>query len=212
MTTFKLATKNDLHIARKLWHVGTGSLGIFALFYYELSAFDLGKFLVSLGLVGLILDLLRLQIPVINRQLVKVYLPFMRESELTSFTGFPFYAFGTGLSLLLFPIEMALLSCMYLIYCDPLSGLCGNLFGKTKIVGNKTLEGFLGNFFCAFIITYTYSRFLSLSLVDSLTLSFVGASLSSTTELLSGRIDDNFAVPVFSALGLYLFNQVFSFL
>ena len=212
MDTIKLRTKKDLHLLRKLWHTSTGCIGLYFVFRSSLPPQNFGVLLLLIGVVGLSLDWIRLKKPAINKQLLKVYQPFMRQSEVHSVTGLPFYAFGTGLSLILFPFPIALLSCLYLIFCDPVSSIVGNLFGKNKIYKNKTLEGFIGNFISAVFITTGHGLFYGMQTVDLLSWILIGAILSATVELLSGRVDDNFAIPVFSGLGLHIFNQVFSFL
>ena len=133
----------------------------------------------------------------------------MRRSEVASLTGFPFYAFGVGVSLFFFPYPIAILSSLYLIYGDPFSGIIGNLYGKNKIYGNKTLEGFLGNFFLTFFITLFFSSVFEVSFVKAISFSIFGAFCSAITELFSGKIDDNFAIPVFSGMGLFFYDMVF---
>jgi dolichol kinase len=212
MSSIKLRTKKDLHFLRKIWHTSTGCIGLYAVLRSNRPPQDFGLILILIGSLGLVLDWIRLKNPTINKKLLKVYHPFIRQSEVTSVTGLPYYAFGTGLSLILFPFPIALLSCLYLIFCDPISSITGNLFGKNKIYKNKTLEGFLGNFVCAVIITFGHGLFYKMQTVDLLSWVLIGGILSATVELFSGRVDDNFAIPVFSGLGLYFFNQVFNFI
>ncbi len=212
MSITKIKTKKDLHLLRKSWHAGTGCIGLYSIFKTGADPQIFGYILLMIGGLGLSLDFIRLRNPAMNKQLIKVYSPFMRQSEINSVTGLPFYAFGTGLSLLFFPFPIALLSCLYLIFCDPISSLVGNLFGKNKIYKNKTLEGYLGNFISAFLITLVHGSYYKIQEIELLSWALIGATLSATVELLSGRIDDNFAVPVFTGLGLFLFNQVFYFL
>ncbi|SHK42838.1 diacylglycerol/polyprenol kinase family protein [Thermocrinis minervae] len=91
--------------------------------------------------------------------------------------------------------EGAVAGVLVLAVGDAISGLAGQRWGKKKLLG-KSLEGFLAFFLSSFICLLPFY-----GLWQTLVLAFVGA----VTELLSGRIDDNFTVPICVSLTYTLF-------
>ncbi|MEO0294992.1 MAG: phosphatidate cytidylyltransferase, partial [candidate division WOR-3 bacterium] len=97
---------------------------------------------------------------------------------------------------LFFPKKVAIISLLFLSISDNLASIVGKLFGKTKLFKNKTLEGFLAFLIVSFIITLFFQELsIKKKIIISLFASFV--------ELFSGTIDDNFTVPLLTAILLY---------
>jgi len=90
---------------------------------------------------------------------------------------------------------------------DGIAGLIGEKFGKRKycLISPKTLEGslsfFVISFFILFIIIFIQTGFVELSKISFLLLS---ALLLTFIEGLFGRGWDNFFVPIFGGLVIYL--------
>ena len=62
-----LTPKSSLHIARKLWHSGTGALGIAFFQYSNEDSMFLGKLLVIVALVAFVLEWYRLRNDALNK-------------------------------------------------------------------------------------------------------------------------------------------------
>lgn len=198
--------RNEVHLLRKIWHMGTGLLGLFIFFKLEIEARKMAIVLFGLGVTGLITDLLRINIPAFQKKLNGSFRYLMRESERTSITGFPYYAFGTSFSLFFYETKIAVLSVLYLVFADPISSLIGVLYGKDKILPNKSVQGSVAGFIVCYLLTLVYGMAYGAFGLDLLIFSIVGGIIGSLSELLSIKIDDNLVIPVASGAGLTLLN------
>ncbi len=82
---------------------------------------------------------------------------------------------------------------------DALAGICGEYFGKQKIIflaENKSWVGFIAFYLSAFTVSLFYFNNFSL---QGILLSMALALLPAITELFSYRGSDNFSVPLFTA-------------
>lgn len=209
-SSLKLAKRDDLHLARKAWHMCWGVLALSLYEYYGLSQRQFALICIGFSVVAFIFDYTRLYIPSINKLCFKYFGAFMREGEAKKITGIPFYALGMGLSLYFFSEKIALLSILYLIFSDPLSSLCGILFGKVKIIPNKSLEGSFAGFCVCYTLTLLYADHYGVNTDGLILFSLIAGVIGSFSELVSAfKIDDNLTIPVLSGLGLTLCNHFF---
>jgi diacylglycerol kinase (CTP) len=204
-----LAKRSDLHILRKVWHMGVGSLCLF--FYYQSgqSAVAWGWAILAVAVTGFTIDIVRARWMPFNEIVVSLMGPFMRASEKDGFTGMPFYALGVSLALLLFPEKIALLATMFLVFSDPICSFFGIIYGKDKIMPNKSLQGAMAGFFTCYLITLFYGLYYQASGMNLLIFAVVGGVVGAIAEMLSAfNIDDNLTIPVVSGLGLTVLNYV----
>jgi len=205
----QLHKRSDLHLLRKLWHISTGSLGLYAFFKFPESQQLLAIITLVIAALGLGLDLFRKKNKRFNRIFIKAAGPLMRRSEKEGVSGLPFYALGVSIALFLFRPEIATLAVMFLVFSDPLSSFFGILFGKDKILPNKSLQGAIAGFFTCYIITLFYIINNAVLDTNILVFSIVAGVIGSLSELVSAlNIDDNLTIPVLSGLGLTLLNTV----
>ncbi len=202
-----LHKRSDLHILRKVWHISTGSL---ALFLFNGSTWNTSTWAwiaFSLAMVAFIVDFVRVRFHRLNALVIKVMGVFMRRSEREGVTGFPFYALGIALSLFFYERDIAVLSIMFLVFSDPLSSFFGILYGKDKIMPNKSLQGAVAGFFTCYLLTLFYVM-NSTTLGSHILVFAIGAGIiGSASELISAfNIDDNLTIPVISGLGMTLLN------
>lgn len=198
--------RNELHLLRKLWHMGTGLLGLYIFFKLGIPARKMAIILFGIGVFGLCVDLIRINVPALQNKMNIFFRYLMRDSERNSITGFPYYALGTSCSLFFFETKIAILSILYLVFADPISSLIGVLYGKDKILPNKSVQGSVAGFLVCYILTLIYGMAYGASGLDLLIFSIMGGIIGSLSELLSYKIDDNLVIPVASGLGLTLLN------
>lgn len=198
--------RNDLHLVRKAWHIATGLSGLIVYYNSDYSLQSVANFLLIFSLVAFAVEFLRLRNEKMNMVLMSVMRPFMRESEKTSVSGLPFYALGVGLTLTLFPERIAILSVLFLIFADPIASVIGILYGKDKILPNKSLQGTLAAFTVCYLITMVYGMRFSNPNMNLLCFSLLAGVVGSFSELCSRYIDDNLSIPVISGTMLYLIN------
>lgn len=202
-----LHKRSDLHILRKLWHISTGSLGLFLFINSDQSQTFWAMIILSIAIAGFAADFIRNRIPAFNSIVIKMMGPLMRRSEKEGVSGLPFYALGVSLSLFFYSRDIAIVSSMFLVFSDPLSSFFGVLYGKDKIMPNKSLQGAVAGFFTCYLITLFYAMNSSTLGTHLLVFSIVAGVIGSASELISAfNIDDNLTIPVLSGLGLTLLN------
>lgn len=160
----------------------------------------------SIGIIGLIFEVLRLKNTSINKFFLKRAGRFLRETEKNKISGFIYYCFGVSACFFLFKWEIAIQSIFFLILADPIASIIGVMFGKNNLIFGKSLEGSLACFLVCFIIS-AVSGFFYLK-VPWLTFAFLGGLSGTISELLA-ILDDNLTIPLFSG---FLLTQSYSFL
>lgn len=200
--------RSDLHIARKLWHMSTGVLGLLLFFTSDQDSQFWAYGVLLIAILGFLADYFRQKYPLFNRFVIKLMGPLMRKSEREGVSGLPFYALGIALSLMFYQKDLALISIMFLVFSDPISSFFGVLYGKDKILPNKSVQGFVAGFFTCYLVTLFYLLNLGVSSTDMLIFSLLAGLIGAGSELISAfNIDDNLTIPVISGLGLTILNH-----
>jgi diacylglycerol kinase (CTP) len=202
--------RSDLHIIRKLWHMATGLIGLAIYTKAQLTTEAMASGLLIFSACAFLVEFLRIHNEKMNHLIMLVMKPIMRESEKNSVSGMPFYALGVSLSLFFFPEKIAVLSVLFLIFADPIASFCGILYGRDKILPNKSLQGTMAAFSVCYIVTIVYGLIHSSPSMGLLIFSVFAGIIGSISELCSQFVDDNLCIPVISGLGLFLMNQVIS--
>lgn len=205
--------RSDVHLARKIWHT-SGVLLIFIgwiVFPFWLSMALLGV----AWLVFVPADLLRLFNPEMNKKITRWFKPIMRKNEVDKLAGTTYLLTGVVFIGLLFPDSIVGLSLLFLAFADPIASYIGIRYGRDKIFGHKSVQGFMAAFVVCFVLTYGFLFVHKISdyiLIVSLLAGLIGA----LAELIPiAKIDDNFTMPVLSNLGLYFvfnFFNIFQYL
>jgi len=203
-----LHKRSDLHLLRKLWHISTGSVGLF-LFLKSGQDTQLTAFItLAIALAGFIVDIVRARSTRFNGIIIRIMGPLMRRSEKEGMSGLPFYALGVSLSLFFYSKDVAILSIMFLVFSDPLSSFFGVLYGKDKIMPNKSLQGAVAGFFTCYLITLFYTMNNVTLGNHMLVFAVVAGLIGALSELVSAfNIDDNLTIPVLSGLGMTVLNH-----
>jgi len=180
------------HIGRKLYHL-IGGLGLLSA-YYLLGRQRALLFYSILFIVVLLVDGARLVIPAWNRFVFTRFGSFIRRSEERKLTGTPPYVLGIGLSLFLYPTEIATYAVCFLAVGDVAATTIGERYGKTRI-GNKSLEG-TAAFIVAAIGAGAILSFTSVNL--PLLVMILGALVAAGVELMPLPLNDNLVIPIVS--------------
>ncbi len=181
------------HVGRKLFHV-VGGLGLLSIYGI------LGRRTALLAYAGLFLvvltvELARLAIPALNRFVFERFGGFIRAKEAKTLTGIAPYVLGVGLSLCLYRTDIATAAICFLALGDVAATTVGERFGRTKIAGEKSLEGTL-----AFVAVATAIGLLlplaGIHLTPGIILA--GILAAAGVELLPLPVNDNFLIPLVS--------------
>ena len=190
--------KNE--VLRKLIHLFDSIIPL-SLFY--LPRETLIVILAPITFVFIFLDIARHHIKFLG----KLYLTFFSivtrdiEKRQNNVTGASYYLLGCLIVVYFFEdINLIMASLLVMSISDSVAALIGVKYGKTKIYGNKSLEGSFSFFLSTLIILYIFMP--SFSSFEYVTISI----LITLVELFSFyRINDNLTIPVFSAILLKYF-------
>lgn len=209
MTTIEFKKKSDLHLARKIWHI----CGVFTIFcgWVLLPRWLAILSMITVWLVFVSIDLIRQRLPEFNTRLMSAFGPIMRNYEINRLAGTTYLLSGVLLIALVFNSGVVSLSLLFLAFADPIASFVGIKWGKDKIFGHKSVQGFIAAFVVCGLASYlflTSYHVLNYVLVVSLLAGLVGA----LSELIPvGKIDDNFTMPILSSLGLSILFYFFGF-
>lgn len=189
------------YLGRKIYHL-LGGLFLVSVFYI------LGRdkalvFYGALFLFVLIIDLVRLSVPAVNRFMYEHFGSFIRQNEEHKLTGTPTYVLGIGLSFLFYSAEVATAAICFLAFGDVSATTIGERYGKTKI-GPKSLEGT-----AAFITAALGAGFL-LNLVGihlPPAVIITGGIVAAGVELLPLPVNDNLIIPLISGLVMQVLSR-----
>ena len=164
--------RSDLHVARKIWHI-TGVLALF-LGYYVLPLWLSKVLILVLFLLFAGTDILRLRNKNFNLLVTHYLRPIMRQSEIGNLAGTTYLAAGVTILIFLFDPIIVQLSLIFLAFADPIASYFGIRFGREKIWGEKTLQGFLAAFVVCSICSFLFLYLHEYNLWRAVVVSFIG--------------------------------------
>jgi glycerol-3-phosphate acyltransferase PlsY len=191
------------HPGRKFYHL-FGGLGLLSLYYL------LGRqrALICYGLliaVVLAADITRLRMPAFNQYIQTRFSSFIRKNEANKLTGTAPYVLGIGLTLLLYRTEIATAAICFLAFGDVAATAVGERYGRTKISGEKSLEGTVA--FAAIAVTVGFLLPLTgIHLTHGIILA--GAIAAAGVELVPLPVNDNLVIPLVSGGVMELIARV----
>jgi diacylglycerol kinase (CTP) len=207
MESKALAHRSHPHIARRLWHFG-GVMGIFLLDWFFPAAILKIALYVTAALVTL--DLLRLRYSYLNKKLIWLFRPFLREHERDQIAGSTYMLLGITLIVYFLPRPVVLLTLLFFAVADPVAGYIGTRFGRDRLIGPKTLQGSTAAFIACFLLTLIYCISQKLMLDRLIIVAVLSALIGAISEIFPiANLDDNFTFPVLSALSLTLVFHLF---
>lgn len=204
------ATKKEIQILRKLWHVGMMSTVTF-LYAFILSQKTALILIAAVGGPMVLFDFLRLKWKRLNRASVKLWGPLMRKQEFGSLSGMAYFITALFLIVLCFPKPVAILSILCLAIGDPAACIVGIKYGHDILIKGKSLQGAVACFIACSLTNFVILSLYGLSSEYVLFVSVVVGMAATMAEVLSAKtLDDNFIMPITTALTLYPLLKVFS--
>ncbi len=200
--------RTDLHLVRKVWHVA-GVLGL--VIVYNLISRPFALQLISLVTVAFVTcDVLRQFFPKLNQGLLFFFHPFMREHERNQLAGTTYLLLGVLIIMAFFPQAIVTLSLLFLAIADPLASLVGILYGRDKILNQKSFQGTLAAFAACTLISALYFYFQNWMTERFVIVSLLGGGIGAFAELVPFfNIDDNLTFPVISSILLFILFWIF---
>lgn len=158
-----------------------------------------------LGVVGsiaglfLILDLVRLLSGRVNLFFFRKAQFVFKKREEKRFSSITLFLLSTFVTILLFPKSIAIIAILFLVFGDVFAKFFGLEYGRIKIF-DKSFEGSLAHLSICLLVGYLAYPYLGL---PALTI-VVGALAATLAELIPMGINDNFIVPIASAVAMLL--------
>eukprot|EP00184_Porphyridium_aerugineum_P002443 CAMPEP_0184700386 /NCGR_PEP_ID=MMETSP0313-20130426/12870_1 /TAXON_ID=2792 /ORGANISM="Porphyridium aerugineum, Strain SAG 1380-2" /LENGTH=285 /DNA_ID=CAMNT_0027160033 /DNA_START=183 /DNA_END=1040 /DNA_ORIENTATION=- len=153
-----LPTRDSFHLTRKLFHFLTG-FG-FAVAYSNLLTRD--AFIKMFGLMAIlvfVMENLRLRSKAVNKMVSTLFKPFMRQHELSKFSGMAYYLSGCAVAATICSKHAAVIGILLLSLLDPVAAFFGTLLSKyspnmswTKMKHGKSIVGGFAAFVIALIL------------------------------------------------------------
>jgi diacylglycerol kinase (CTP) len=204
------ATRHDLQVGRRLFHLGTGVAiaTAYALFF---SHQQIVQIFATIACIVYIADRVRIAYPeTVARCAPWMNRSFVRAEEQVREAAMTPFAIAVLLTILAVPKLAALVAVYTLAIADPLAAVVGIRFGRRRIADDRTLEGSLAFFGAAMAIAALVLRWGA----DTPGLSIAGASAAigiaaAGCELLPLRIDDNLTIPIFVGFATWVISALF---
>lgn len=208
--TVGLKKRSDIHYARKIWHM-SGVFTMFLAYIYLPPAVSM-TILVLAWCLFVPFDFLRQRNAALNDWAVHAFKPIMRQSEVKKLAGTTFLLTGVLLVDILFPRPVVGLTLLFLAFADPIASYFGILYGKDKIFGHKSIQGFMAAFFVCAALTFAYLLYHNYMMDRLIVVSLLAGLVGAFAELIPvGKLDDNLTLPVMSAIGLSILFYFFGF-
>lgn len=189
---------------RSAFHLGIAVMCILLL-QYALTPTTKWLIPVSLAVSFWCGEVLRHFSPAFNRFMLSLFRLIVHPHESVRLRVNSSTWFGSAVAILgaFFDIRACVAALAVLGVADPAAAIIGRRWGRTKLVGQRSLEGSI-----AFVLTGTLAATLCLSiwhpgpLSNALLIGLAAALPAAVVELFSGRfLDDNLSIPVTAALG-----------
>jgi dolichol kinase len=206
----KLHLRSELHILRRLWHMGAGI--IISVTYWNWVSTNTAITILGVALgIEILGETLRLRVPKFNEKVLKILGPIMRTREVNRMSAIPHYLVATILVIAIFPQPVAILSILYLACGDPIASIAGIQWGhlSIRIAPGKSLVGTLAGVTTCFFITLIFMSNMQVSAPVLIIVSIIGGIVGGMAELIPLEMDDNFTIPVISGFLMWMTFLIF---
>ncbi|MBS1969931.1 MAG: hypothetical protein JSU04_06465 [Bdellovibrionales bacterium] len=208
LNQLELKKRSDIHWARKIWHMA-GVFGMFAVYVLapEMVSYSI---LAIATLLFLPIDFLRHRYPALNDWMVHAFKPIMRTHEIHRIAGTTYLLSGVCVIVALFPRPVVALTLLFLAFADPIASFVGIKYGKDKVFGHKSIQGFMAAFGVCALLTAIFLSYFNIMIDRVIVVSLLAGLIGALAELIPiGKMDDNFTLPVLSGFGLYILFYLF---
>jgi dolichol kinase len=194
---------------RSIFHVASGGLSL-ALLRLVPGRGSLIAIAATFVVVAWTLEAIRRQSPAANDLLMKILSPIAHPRERYHVNSSTWYCTALLILAAFFPLRAAEIGVVVLGLADPAAGFIGRRFGRTRLRKGRSLEGTL-----TFVVAGTVGALASLAVFyampwsSRIILAIAGAVAGAIAELVSTRLDDNFTIPLTTALAVTATQLIF---
>jgi dolichol kinase len=160
--------------------------------------------LISITIAALIVEIVRLRSPRVNRRFVIVFRALLRETEVSTLTGSTYLFIASSIVFVLCDKSIAAVALAFVVVGDPVAGMVGQRWGRLGAgsgkrsgygVGDKSLEGSIACFAACLLVGVVLAAVTHVALW----LVVLGAISATVMELLSLPVNDNLSAPLVAA-------------
>lgn len=186
---------------RKIIHLGSVLIPISYLWYVK-EQNTMILIMICLFTISMIIDLLRIKLSILNNFFKYFFSKMLREGETNGqITGASWLLLGSLLTIMFFPIYIAVPALIYLTIGDSFAALVGKAFPYGK-VGTKSITGSLTGIIFSSIVALGLNEVLPFGVI------ILGSIVAMIIELMPHRtLNDNLTIPIFSAFSIQIFFQ-----
>jgi dolichol kinase len=200
------ATRHDLQLGRRLFHLGNGvaTATAYALLF---SHQQIVRIFGTIACVVYIVDRIRLAYPdVLAGRAPWINRLFLRAEEQVREAAMTPFAIAVLLTILTVPKLAALIAIYTLGIADPLAAVVGIRFGRHRITHNRTVEGSLAFFATTMFVAVAVLHWGTTAAPPAIAgvAACVGL-VALACELLPLRVDDNLTIPIVVGFAAWCF-------
>ena len=131
-----------------------------------------------------------------------------RESTDITYMGAILFFLAIGISLVIFPLNIGILSVIVLSVGDSFSTLIGVHWGrhKTSVNPKKSWEGTIAGLVASFIVCLIYLSYINGSITVNFIIAIIAASVGMFMEVMPFKINDNLLMPFSVGIVLWSLN------
>jgi dolichol kinase len=204
------ATRHDLQVGRRLFHLANGvSIATaYALFFTHA---QIVRVFGAIACLVYIVDRFRIAYPdVVERRAPWVNRVFLRAEEQVREAAMTPFAIAVLLTMLTVPKLAALIAIYTLAIGDPLAAVVGIRYGRRRITRNRSLEGSLAFFAATVAVAALVLRWGTAAAPASIAAASASIGVVATVfELLPLRVDDNLTIPIFVGFATWGLTALF---
>ena len=189
------------NLYRNIFHATNGCL--LFLLTYLLNYWDLSHWIpfamFSICFAMITIDVLKTYPPI-----MKLLQLFIHQHEKNKLSSASWYIMSICIVCVCLP-KTLYFSIIVLAFSDPLAAIIGRRYGKIQIIRGRTVEGSI-TFFITATISLHVAAFLTNTYEWNPTTTLITAAIFATLGELITFIDDNFTIPIMTALGIWIGN------
>jgi dolichol kinase len=196
-------------LGRKAIHLLSISILIVYLFFTEMFNHNIALFILSFLLIlSIEIEYFRIELGK-DIPLISLFWKYKRQKEKYQLGAEVFFLIGAIIVLAIFDLRIAAAAILMTTFGDSASAIIGQRFGRIKIYKERALEGILAELFIDLLIGFLFVRTLlngSVWWINSIIpagqpiwpVIIVMALTATIVETLSGKLNDNLLIPLFS--------------
>ena len=206
-TSEVVATRKDLQLSRRLFHMSNGFVIATAyaiIFTHQQIVYFCG----TVACLMYLFDQVRIAYPERIKSFERLSKYLLRaEEQLKESAAIP-YIMANLLTIITFPKLIAISAIYTLAFADPMSAIVGIRFGKNRLVKEKSIEGSLAFFVTSFLFISLVFTVGGASSWQVWLMAFSVSFLTTCFEMIPLKLDDNLTIPLFTAFLLWIFCAI----